>query len=99
MSSGEPLPDDTLRSARERLGIEIYDCLGQTEIHIFMNPDPVKKLGSLGLPLDGHVVTVLNDEGGEAKPHEIGHLVINAGVQTLVIIIIKIVGDAALRIC
>ena len=78
MSSGEPLPDDTLRSARERLGIEIYDCLGQTEIHIFMNPDPTKKLGSLGLPLEGHVVTVLNDEGREAKPHEIGHLVIRA---------------------
>jgi acyl-coenzyme A synthetase/AMP-(fatty) acid ligase len=78
MSSGEPLPDDTLRSARERLGIEIYDCLGQTEIHIFMNPDPTKKLGSLGRPLDGHVVTILNDEGAEAKPHEIGHLVIRA---------------------
>ena len=78
MSSGEPLPEDTLRSARERLGIEIYDCLGQTEIHIFMNPDPQKKLGSLGRPLDGHVVTVLNDEGQEAQVNEIGHLVIRA---------------------
>jgi benzoate-CoA ligase len=78
MSSGEPLPDDTLRSAREQLGIEIYDCLGQTEIHIFMNPDPVKKLGSLGRPLDGHIVTILDDEGREAKVNEIGHLVIRA---------------------
>ena len=66
MSSGEPLPDDTLRSAREWLGIEIYDCLGQTEMHIFMNPDPMKKLGSLGRPLEGHMVTILNDEGHEA---------------------------------
>lgn len=78
MSSGEPLPDDTLRTARERLGIEIYDCLGQTEMHIFMNPDPKKKLGSLGRPLDGHVVTVLNDDGQEAQVNEIGHLVIRA---------------------
>jgi acyl-coenzyme A synthetase/AMP-(fatty) acid ligase len=78
MSSGEPLPADTLRSARGRLGIEIYDCLGQTEIHIFMNPDPHKKLGSLGRPLDGHVVTILNDEGREAEVNEIGHLVIRA---------------------
>jgi acyl-coenzyme A synthetase/AMP-(fatty) acid ligase len=78
MSSGEPLPDDTLRSARERLGIEIYDCLGQTEIHIFMNPDPVKKLGSLGRPLDPHVVAILNDDGREAEVNEIGHLVIRA---------------------
>jgi acyl-coenzyme A synthetase/AMP-(fatty) acid ligase len=78
MSSGEPLPDDTLRSAREQLRIEIYDCLGQTEIHIFMNPDPGRKLGSLGRPLDGHVVTILNDEGREAEVNEIGHLVIRA---------------------
>ena len=78
MSSGEPLPDDTLRSAREWLGIEIYDCLGQTEIHIFMNPDPIKKLGSLGRPLAPHVVTILNDEGHEAEVNEIGHLVIRA---------------------
>jgi acyl-coenzyme A synthetase/AMP-(fatty) acid ligase len=78
MSSGEPLPEDTLRTARERLGIEIYDCLGQTEIHIFMNPDPKKKFGSLGRPLDGHVVTVLNDEGQETQVDEIGHLVIRA---------------------
>jgi acyl-coenzyme A synthetase/AMP-(fatty) acid ligase len=78
MSSGEPLPDDTLRTARERMGIEIYDCLGQTEIHIFMNPDPKKKFGSLGKPLDGHAVTVLNDDGREAEVNEIGHLVIGA---------------------
>lgn len=78
MSSGEPLPDDTLRTARERLGIEIYDCLGQTEMHIFMNPDPIKKLGSLGRPLPGHDIRVLNDQGEEAKVNEIGHLVIRA---------------------
>jgi acyl-coenzyme A synthetase/AMP-(fatty) acid ligase len=78
MSSGEPLPEDTLRTARERLGIEIYDCLGQTEIHIFMNPDPKNRFGSLGRPLDGHSVAVLNDEGREAEVNEIGHLVIRA---------------------
>ena len=78
MSSGEPLPEDTLRTARERLGIEIYDCLGQSEIHIFMNPDPVRKFGSLGRPLPGHVVKVLNEQGEEAKVNEIGHLVIRA---------------------
>ena len=78
LSSGEPLPEDTLRQARERLGIEILDCLGQTEIHIFMHPDPVTKPGSLGRPLPGHTVTVLSDDGTEAPPGEIGHLVIKA---------------------
>jgi len=78
MSSGEPLPVDTLRQARERLGIEIYDCLGQTEIHIFMNPDPARKLGSLGRPLPGHQVTLLTDDGREAGVGEVGHLVIRS---------------------
>ncbi len=78
LSSGEPLPEDTLRQARARLGIEILDCLGQTEIHIFMKPDPVRKLGSLGRPLAGHTVTVLTDDGLDAPPEQIGHLVIRA---------------------
>lgn len=78
MSSGEPLPIDTLRQARDRLGIEIYDCLGQTEIHIFMNPDPKRKFGSLGKPLPGHFVTILRDDGTEASVGEVGHLVIRS---------------------
>jgi acetyl-CoA synthetase len=32
----------------------------------------------LGLPIYGHIVTVLNDEGEEAAINEIGHLVIRA---------------------
>jgi len=78
MSSGEPLPIDTLRQAKERLGIEIYDCLGQTEIHIFMKPEPQRKLGSLGKPLPGHVVAILNEQGQEVAVGEIGHLVIRS---------------------
>ncbi len=78
MSSGEPLPMDTIRQTKELMGIDIYDSLGQTEIHIFMNPDPTRKLGSLGVPLPGHVVTVLTDEGKEAGTGEIGHLVLRS---------------------
>jgi acetyl-CoA synthetase len=78
MSSGEPLLIDTLRQAKERLGIDVYDCLGQTEIHIFMNPEPQHKLGSLGKPLPGHVVGILNEQGQETAVGEIGHLVIRS---------------------
>jgi len=78
MSSGEPLPLDTSRQVKELLGIDIYDSLGQTEIHIFMNPDPIRKPGSLGRPLPGHFVTVLTDAGQEAETGQIGHLVIRS---------------------
>ena len=78
VSSGEPLPLDTSQQVKELLGIDIYDCLGQTEIHIFMNPDPHRKPGSLGRPLPGHIVTTLTDDGREAGTGEIGHLVIRS---------------------
>ena len=69
---------DTIRQTKELMGIDIYDSLGQTEIHIFMNPDPTRKLGSLGVPLPGHVGTILTDEGQEAGTGEIGHLVLRS---------------------
>jgi acyl-coenzyme A synthetase/AMP-(fatty) acid ligase len=78
MSSGEPLPLDTAKQVKELMGVDIYDSLGQTEIHIFMNPDPRRKLGSLGTPLPGHNVSILTDDGKEAAIGEIGNLVLRS---------------------
>jgi benzoate-CoA ligase family protein len=79
-SSGEPLPVNTYTETKRRLGVEIYDSLGQTEIHIFMNSNIGMewKPGALGKPLPGHNVSVLNDDGTEAETGDIGHLVIRA---------------------
>ena len=79
-SSGEPLPVNTYTETKRRLEVEIYDSLGQTEMHIFMNSNIGRewKPGALGKPLPGHHVTILNDEGTETKTGEIGHLVIRA---------------------
>ncbi|MBI4455897.1 MAG: benzoate-CoA ligase family protein [Acidobacteria bacterium] len=79
-SSGEPLPVNTYTETKRRLGVEIFDSLGQTEIHIFMNSNlgSEMKPGALGKPLPGHRVTILDDEGKEAQSGEIGHLVIKA---------------------
>jgi acetyl-CoA synthetase len=79
-SSGEPLPENTYMETKRRFGVPIYDSLGQTEIHIFMNTNlgSAMKLGSLGKPLPGHEVTLVNDQGTETAIGEIGHLVIRA---------------------
>lgn len=78
LSSGEPLPADTLQEWRGYFGVEIYDCLGQSESHIFLGNVPGMKIkpGSLGKPLPKIVVNILDDDGNECLPGKPGHLVV-----------------------
>jgi len=78
VSAGEPLPADTFREWQERLGVTIYDGIGQSESHIFLANRvgaPIKA-GSMGRPLPGYEVAVLDDEGKPQPAGEPGHLVI-----------------------
>ncbi len=78
ISGGEPLPADTYHEMKRRFGLEIWDSIGQTEIHNYIGYRagvPVK-VGSMGQPLPGHVVGILDDEGREVPVETAGHLVI-----------------------
>jgi benzoate-CoA ligase family protein len=78
VSAGEPLPADTFNEWRERLGVTVYDGIGQSESHIFLANQvgqPIKP-GSLGTPLPGYRVAILDDDGAPRPPGEPGHLVI-----------------------
>jgi acetyl-CoA synthetase len=78
VSAGEPLPVDTFREWRERFGVTIHDGLGQSESHIFLANtlgSPIKP-GSMGRPLPGYEVAVLDDDGTPRPAGEPGHLVI-----------------------
>jgi acyl-coenzyme A synthetase/AMP-(fatty) acid ligase len=78
MSAGEALPPDTFTQWRERLGVTIYDGLGQTEGHIFIANQlrmPIRA-GSMGKPLRGYEAAVLDDRGGPQPYGTPGHLVI-----------------------
>jgi len=55
LSSGEPLPAATYNEFKQRFDAEIFDCLGQMEIHIFLaswRGSPVKP-GSMGKHFTG----------------------------------------------
>jgi len=80
LSSGETLPPDVFNSWRERFGCEIYDSIGQTEIHIFCCTRPgIVKMSSMGKPFPGvPPTTVVDDEGGECPKGAIGYLAISA---------------------
>ncbi len=78
LSSGEPLLAETWREWKRRFGVKIIDSMGQTEAHEFCTTQtqlPVK-IGSMGKPLPGIEVAIVNDKGERLAPGEMGHLAI-----------------------
>lgn len=78
ISAGETLPAQTFKAWRERFHCEIFDGIGQSEVHIFCAEVPGMEIkpGSMGKPLPSFTVDVVNDEGLCCKPGEVGRLVI-----------------------
>ena len=78
LSSGEPLLAETWREWMRRFNVKIIDSMGQTEAHEFCTTQtqlPVK-IGSMGKPLPGIEVAIVNDQGERLPPGEMGHLAI-----------------------
>jgi acyl-coenzyme A synthetase/AMP-(fatty) acid ligase len=78
LSSGEPLLAETWREWMRRFHVKIIDSMGQTEAHEFCTTQtrlPVK-VGSMGKPLPGIQVAIVNDKGEQLPPGEMGHLAI-----------------------
>ncbi|EXJ78436.1 hypothetical protein A1O1_08836 [Capronia coronata CBS 617.96] len=83
--AGEPLNESVIRTWKEMTrGIEIYDAYGQTEtIVVCANQKhiPVKP-GSMGKPVPGVPLTVVDPEGNVAKDDEEGDIAIAIGIST-----------------
>ena len=78
MSAGEPLPASTYEELKERLGVECYDTIGQTECCMICGERPTffVKPGSMGKPYPGLPIAIVDDEGNYCPPNTIGRLVI-----------------------
>lgn len=76
LSSGEPLLAETWREWMRRFGVKIIDSMGQTEAHEFCTTQTnlKVKVGSMGKPLPGIEVAIVNDKGERLPPGEMGHL-------------------------
>jgi acyl-coenzyme A synthetase/AMP-(fatty) acid ligase len=79
LSSGETLPPHVFKTWKSLFNCEIYDSMGQTEMHIFCCTRPgVVRMSSMGKPFAGvPPVTVVDDEGNEVKAGEVGYLAIS----------------------
>ncbi|MFN0160433.1 MAG: AMP-binding protein [Burkholderiales bacterium] len=78
VSSGEMLPADTRRIWREACGIEMTECLGSTELlHAFIACTPgAVRPGATGRVVPGYRAVVLDAQGREVRPGEIGRLAV-----------------------
>lgn len=78
MSAGEPLTASTFFEWQSRIGVPILDHIGQGETSMFCANIPGRRArpGSIGNPLPGYTVAVVDDDGAKIID-EVGHLVIS----------------------
>ncbi len=76
VSAGESLPADLFRRWKDRIGVEILDGIGTTEVlHIFIsNRAGNVKPGSTGLPVPGYEAVITDEAGRPVQPGEVGNL-------------------------
>jgi acetyl-CoA synthetase len=72
-SAGEPLNPEVIEQVRQSWGLTIRDGYGQTETTAQVGNPPGQKLkvGSMGRPLPGYRVALINAEGKEAEEGEL----------------------------
>ena len=84
--AGQPMPVDTLKRALETLGNIFFQCYGSTELlamtHIVPEdqvikgpPETVRRLASVGREVPNVEVRVVNDEGRDVVPGEVGEVI------------------------
>ncbi len=80
-SGGESLGEATLAWGRDELGLTINEFYGQTEANLLVGNCgallPVRP-GSMGVPVPGHIVEVVDPEGNPVPAGEMGEVAVRA---------------------
>jgi acetyl-CoA synthetase len=78
-TGGEAVGEEVIRWAREALGVTPHEGYGQTEVNLVLGNCsllmPVRP-GSMGRPIPGHVVDVVNEDGQPVPVGDIGEVAI-----------------------
>jgi acetyl-CoA synthetase/medium-chain acyl-CoA synthetase len=79
VSAGEPLNPEVIRAWEEATGITIRDGYGQTETILLVGnfPGLPVRPGSMGLPMPGHDVEVIDGDGDVLPPGEVGEIAVH----------------------
>jgi len=80
--TGGKLDWDVIQYFQKRLGLVIQSAYGSTEVGVILADydfdDWIIKPGSLGMPLPGRKIAVVNDEGRELPPREVGKIAVRS---------------------
>ena len=78
-TGGEAVGEEVIRWSREALGVTPHEGFGQTEVNLVLGNCsllmPVKP-GSMGRPIPGHVVDVVDDRGQAVATGEVGEVAV-----------------------
>jgi benzoate-CoA ligase len=79
VSAGEPLPAAIFSRWKDRFGVEILDGIGSTEaLHIYIsNRQERARPGSSGEVVPGYQVRIVDEDGRDLAPGEIGDLLVS----------------------
>jgi benzoate-CoA ligase len=79
VSAGEPLPREIGRRWSERIGVDILDGIGSTEmLHIFLSNRPGEvRYGTTGKPIPGYELKILDEGERPVRRGEIGDLLVS----------------------
>jgi long-chain acyl-CoA synthetase len=81
VSGGAPMPVEILRGFEEAFGCKVLEGYGLSEttgMASFNRPDRERKAGSIGLPVDGAEMRVVDEDGKELPQGEVGEIVIRS---------------------
>ena len=78
LGAGEPLNPEAMRAWKAATGCDVYDGYGQTEtVNIVANfPGMEIRPGSMGKPVPGLEVAIVDDDGQIADDGSVGHIAV-----------------------
>ncbi len=80
MSAGESVGQTLFDWCRDGLNVTVNEMFGQTEVNYIVGNSALRwpaRAGSIGRPYPGHRVAVLDDDGREVAPGELGEVAVN----------------------
>ncbi len=79
MSGGAAMPEEVMRKFEEKFGCKVLEGYGLSEtspVASFNHPEKERKPGSIGTPIEGVEMKVVDDDGNEVAQGEVGEIVI-----------------------
>lgn len=85
VSAGEPLNREVIEAFATQTGVQVRDGYGQTENSLLVSTQVTMaiKPGSMGKPMPGHEVAVIDEDGREVGTGQVGDIALRRGAPTL----------------